>query len=1110
MTKYQHYAMTCRHCLALVLMAVIWIVVSVVPEAKAEVDGGLAAPPPIEVKAAADIGADAARLQKVQEADTRTGEQAVAETKPAAKAARIKTKPKTKPKPKPQKQAAAEAQQEVEAEVARVKAEQEVQAAEREAARLKAEQEAKVQAEKQAAAEARQAAEAEAARVKAEQQAQADAKAAAAAKAARLKTQKGMLEDVSENVARLKAEQKAKAEAQAAADAKAAKQKAARSDMLVDFVQRAVLQNPDVLTRWHTFQAAVSETTAAQGGYFPRLDLTVNSGRERGQSSIDNYGVNTKNITFTLTQMLYDGFATRNEVRRLNNVQLARYYELLDASETAALEAARTFYDMSRQRKLFELTEDNYVRHRTAFEQIKLKVEAGVGRRVDLEQAAGRLALSESNLTLDNANVHDVSARFQRVIGLLPPAKMRKSPSQAKLSKQILPNAAAAVLSVAADYHPAVLAAVENVRSARYDMYGRRSAFQPTVNLSIAQTHSKNLGGVDGLTGNASAQVTLNWNLFSGGSDKARSSQYAKNLDAAYDLRDKACRDIHLILAIAYNDIYKLNEQLKFLDQHQLSIEKARTAYQKQFDIGQRSLLDLLDTENELYQSKRAYVNAEYDLAIAEVRTLAGMGRLVNALGISHLETADLPELLGTGSDASENCPREAPLANNINKEELDARAIEEAKAAIEAARLKAEESKAKQEAEDKAFLATPGEATAAEQETGKGINTPDTSPNAGQGNKVVEPPQQKTEAEAQAAKMPAGTPEILVERWVTNWADKDVDSYLSRYDIKFRPADGKDRAVWEALRRKQIGGAASIKLKAKNLRIEPQGELLATARFVEVIEIGNYVNALRKKLVMVRRDGTWKILDEREETKLEIEAEAARVKAEQAEQASKIPVSTPELLVERWMNNWAGKDVDGYLSHYDIGFRPENGKDRKAWEAMRRSRITSASSIKVQAKNLRIEPQGELMATARFVETIEVGKYVNASRKKLLLVRRDGEWKILEEKEETESEIAAAAASLKAGQASVQPAQMTVAPEAQAPVAEAKPKTDVKIEASPVKSEPTSVPSTQLKAESKAMAAVAEKAKPEEAKVEAAPVKTEPAAAESVQLNAGQEAQAA
>jgi len=173
-----------------------------------------------------------------------------------------------------------------------------------------------------------------------------------------------------------------------------------------------------------------------------------------------------------------------------------------------------------------------------------------------------------------------------------------------------------------------------------------------------------------------------------------------------------------LILAIAYNDVSKLQEQLRFLEQHRLSIEKARGAYQKQFEIGQRSLLDLLDTENEVFQAGRSHVNAVHDLFIAYVRTLAGMGKLVTSLGLTRLETADLPELLGVSADAPESCPPDAPLAINIKKAELDARAIAAAKppappvVADDPASLVSGQD-AREVAEDDKFLQLPSEAKA-------------------------------------------------------------------------------------------------------------------------------------------------------------------------------------------------------------------------------------------------------------------------------------------------------------------------------------------------------------------------------------------------------------
>ncbi|MDD5300680.1 MAG: TolC family outer membrane protein, partial [Gallionella sp.] len=838
---------------------------------------------PNEVKVAAETEATS-EDQARQEADARV---AKLKARQEAKAEAARLKAEQKAKAEAEKQAAAEARaaklkakQEAKAEAARLKAGQKAQpqaekpvaaeakrAAEPEAqaAVAHAEAEKKVKAEELPTAAAKQTAEAEAARVNAEKKALADTQAAAGGSADKPKAQSSKEEDFAKDVAGLKTEQKAQIDTKAADEAKAAKLKAAKSDMLIDFVQKAVLQNPDVLTRWHNFQAAVNETSAARGVFLPRVDMAVDSGREKPQSVFANNTANTKNITFTLTQMLYDGFATLNDVRRLNNAQLARYYELLDASETAALEATRAFYDMSRQRKLFELTEDNYVRHRTAFEQIKLKVEAGVGRRVDLEQAAGRLALSESNLVLDNANVHDVSARFQRMIGVLPPAKMRISPSQAKLAKQVLPNAASAVLSIAVDYHPAILAAVENVRSARYDLYGRWAKYQPTVNLVVAQTHSKNLGGDPtlGAGSNSSAKVMLNWNLYSGGSDSARSSQYVGRLDSARDLRDKACRDIRMTLAIAYNDISKLTEQLKFLDQHQLSIEKALAAYQKQFDIGQRSLLDLLDTENELYQAKRSYTNAEYDLAIAYARTIAGMGRLVSSLGIAHLETKDLPELLGTSSDAAENCPMDAPLANNIRLEELDARAIEQAKAANEAARAKEEAGKEQKAKEDNAFLMTPGEARAAKAKEAQGVKAGGEL-KAGQDAKAGEAELAKLKAEQEA--------QAAAEEKAKQAAEAKAAKIKARQEDRAEAARLKAEQKAKAQAEKQAAAEAKRAAEAEAARLKAEQKAKAEAEKRGAAE----EKAKQEAEVRVAK------LKAKEEAK----AEAARVKAEQEAKA--------------------------------------------------------------------------------------------------------------------------------------------------------------------------------------------------------------------------------
>ena len=192
---------------------------------------------------------------------------------------------------------------------------------------------------------------------------------------------------------------------------------------------KAVGTNPEVQARWHAFQAAGAEQDVARGGYLPQLDLDAAIGRERqdrpGQAT-DNY--THRGAALTLRQMLYDGFLTRSEVARLGYARLARYYEVVDASESAALETVRAYADVLRYRDLVQLAKDNYVEHRRVYDQIAERTAAGVGRRVDLEQASGRLALAESNLLTEVSNLHDVSARYLRLVGEAPGATLPALP----------------------------------------------------------------------------------------------------------------------------------------------------------------------------------------------------------------------------------------------------------------------------------------------------------------------------------------------------------------------------------------------------------------------------------------------------------------------------------------------------------------------------------------------------------------------------------------------------------------------------------------------------------------------------------------------------------
>lgn len=439
---------------------------------------------------------------------------------------------------------------------------------------------------------------------------------------------------------------------------------------LVQAARKAVVSNPEVQARWNGFKAAGNERDVARGGYFPQLDLRASTGREDRESptvgNVGRYNFNTAQLT--LNQMLFDGLFTPSEAKRLGYAKLTRYYELAEASETAALEAVRAYIDVVRYRELVEVATQNYVEHKQTTQQVEERANAGVGRRVDVEQANGRLALAESNLLTELTNLHDVSARYLRVVGEKPPAALPALPAPFKLGT--LPGSTDVLMRDGLQGSPTLNAAVENVRAATQAIETRKSAYLPRLDLRAYASKDNDTGGIPGSTRLNGVELVLNYNLFRGGADKARERQTVDLKEQARDLQEKACRDVRQTLSIAYSDVRSLSEQQRYMDQHRLSTEKAREAYRQQFDIGQRTLLDLLDSQNEYFEATRAYINAHHNQISAQARTLAGMGQLVTALGVNR---GDVPSAQDAGQsrsgiDPAELCPLEETMVDTLDK----------------------------------------------------------------------------------------------------------------------------------------------------------------------------------------------------------------------------------------------------------------------------------------------------------------------------------------------------------------------------------------------------------------------------------------------------------
>jgi adhesin transport system outer membrane protein len=573
-------------------------------------------------------------------------------------------------------------------------------------------------------------------------------------------------------------------------------------------VEKAILENPEVKLKHKTLLASANEQSAAEGGWRPRIDLEATGGEKStfspGMKSDKGYSSTT--ATLQLRQTLFDGFATSSDVRRLGHSRMAAYYDLLATSDNIGLEAARAYLDVQRYRDLVDLAKENYANHSDVYTRLESRVKAGVGRRVDLEQAAGRLALAESNWLTEASNLHDVTARYQRLVGELPAGALDTVPNLTPF----LPARDNYVANTVRG-NPEFLSAVSNIRAYRADADLRKAANYPTVEFRASQSTETNRSAVMGDYRDSAVQLVLNYNLYKGGSDQARIRQYVDKLNATYDLRDKICRDVRQTALIAFNDVSKLESQIGFLSQHELSTAKAREAYRQQFDIGQRSLLDLLDTENEYFQARRSLVNAEYDLSLARVRVLGANGTLLSALKLRPLET-QAPDQPG-GTEANDDA-------------------------------MQCISDLAPQVVLDKSSLPKPTLATA------PAAPVP-----------VVAAPAPAPAAPASQALCEAVAPSV--EKWIAAWNGKDLKGYLSAYADSFVPAQGLSRTQWENLRKKRVGKQGGISTVLKNITPAQCNGKTTEVSFTQEYGSEDYRDTVEKTLSMEYVGGAWRILKE-------------------------------------------------------------------------------------------------------------------------------------------------------------------------------------------------------------------------------------------------------
>ncbi len=278
---------------------------------------------------------------------------------------------------------------------------------------------------------------------------------------------------------------------------------------------------------------------------------------------------------------------------------------------------------------MVQLAEDNLKSHERIFDQIKLRTSRGVGRMADMDQAEARLAQARNNLITEQTNLADANTNYLSVVGK-EPDQLERPAGIVTLLPASLDDARRQMIADS----PVLRSAESDITAAEKQYEAAKSTFYPRFDAVLQRSANDNIAGDPGHDNSYSAMLNMQFNLFNGGTDKANLQSKASQASQALDIRNNALRQLNEELGLAWNAYNNATQQVPIAQEYVDRSTRVRTSYQQQFSLGERTLLDLLDSENELFTAQQRLAQIKNLQIYTQYRIKADMGQLLRSQGV--------------------------------------------------------------------------------------------------------------------------------------------------------------------------------------------------------------------------------------------------------------------------------------------------------------------------------------------------------------------------------------------------------------------------------------------------------------------------------------------
>lgn len=406
----------------------------------------------------------------------------------------------------------------------------------------------------------------------------------------------------------------------------------ARAEPLQDAVLAAINHHPQVESALANRDASIEKEKEEYSGYFPEVKINGAAGRVYGDNSTSRGLSVTRGNGYSgmgegsvsVTQMLFDGFQTRDKVDAARATRDSENKNILDVRENLAFQAVQAYIDLLRAREGLRLVDAHTKKVEDFIGRIQEKVKQGASDESELRQAQDISFLIENMRAEYRGKVESASAVYEEITGKAPDDSMEKPDSV----KNALPDSADAAVTRALDDHPMLGVASARAVAAERTADAEAASLLPGLSAEGSYYQKDVADVIGGEVADARALVRLNWGFSTGGADLARIRQ--KRYEQASSRADieTARRQIERGVRQSWAELETARKQTTLAAERVNLNEALNDTYRSQFEGAKITLLQLLQGENALFNTQLDKMNAGYRLLAAEYGVLAGMGAL--------------------------------------------------------------------------------------------------------------------------------------------------------------------------------------------------------------------------------------------------------------------------------------------------------------------------------------------------------------------------------------------------------------------------------------------------------------------------------------------------